>query len=296
MSDSEISKLKAQIQDLESEVEAREADLKRYRDELVSANSQLEVLIAQIRQELSITKKIQKVLVPTEFPNFPGFEMSYKFLPSKISGGDYYDLFEHKDRLRFGVIVASASGHSMSAILLTVLLKLTHQMESKKGAKPHEILGAIGSEMQSSAGDSDLADIFYGFIDRRSYTLSYSVLGEVAVYLKDGKTKEIKPLVVNSGPLAKNFNEKIETRKIKLNPHDMLVAVTQGITNSPNLEGEVFGKERLVEAIMARGEAGVHEVRNHIFHSVSQFCSGTEVSRDQTVIVLEVKDKVIRLA
>ncbi|MEO0335304.1 MAG: SpoIIE family protein phosphatase, partial [Pseudomonadota bacterium] len=266
------------------------------RAELVSANTQLEVLIGQIRQELSITKSIQKFLVPTEFPSVPGFEMSYKFVPSKISGGDYYDLFEHKDRLRFGVIVASASGHSMSAILLTVLLKLTHQMESKKGAKPHEILKAIEEEMKSSAGDADQADIFYGFIDRRSYTLSYSVLGEVSVFLKEGKTDQIKPLVSTTGPLRKSFDETIETQTVKLNPSDMLVAVTQGITGAEDQKGESFGRERLVEAIMARGHSGVHEVRNHIFHRVNQFASGQEVTRDQTVIVLEVKDKVIRLA
>ena len=179
---------------------------------------------------------------------------------------------------------------------MTVLLKLTHQMESKQGAKPHEILKAIGGEMKASASDSDQADIFYGFIDRRSYTLSYSVLGEVSVFLQDGKSSEIRPLVSKSGPIHKNFSDEIQTHKVKLNPSDMVVAVTQGITGAESLQGECFGKERLVEAIMARGDSGVHEVRNHIFHQVNQFVSGAEPTRDQTVIVLEVKDKVIRLA
>lgn len=296
MSDAENQKLKARIAELEQEVADRESDLKRYRDELATANVQLEELIGRIQQELRLTQKIQKVLVPTEFPGFPGFEMSSKFVPSKISGGDYYDLFEHKDKLRFGVIVASASGHSMSAILLTVLLKMTHQMEARKGAKPHEILQAISKEMAESASDSDEADIFYGLIDRRSYTLHYSVLGRVDVLLRDGKTGRIRHLQPESGPISKGFAHKIGTEKIELNPLDMLISVTRGVSSAQNLDGEEFGSERLVETVSSMGKCGVHEMRNGILQRIEKHSSGQEVKRDQTVVVLEVKDKVIRLA
>ncbi|MEK7356718.1 MAG: hypothetical protein AAB250_09725, partial [Bdellovibrionota bacterium] len=86
-----IVQLKARISELESELADRERDLSVFRDELAQANTQLERFIKQISQELRMASLIQKSLVPTEFPNIPGFEFSTKFVPSPISGGDYFD-------------------------------------------------------------------------------------------------------------------------------------------------------------------------------------------------------------
>ena len=94
--------LQSRISELEAELADRERDLTVFREELARANSQLERFIKQISQELKMASLIQKALVPTEFPNIPGFEFSTKFVPSVISGGDYFDIFEHEDKFRFG--------------------------------------------------------------------------------------------------------------------------------------------------------------------------------------------------
>src|SRR5687768_8579652 len=108
------------VAELEEELRERQADLKRFRDELSKANQRLEGLITRLHSELKLAHVIQKSLVPTEFPHITGFEFSTKFVPSSVSGGDYFDIFEHDDRFRFGVIVSSSNGHTMSALLLSV--------------------------------------------------------------------------------------------------------------------------------------------------------------------------------
>ena len=99
-----IESLQQRVRELEAELLEREKDLAVFRDELNRANEQLEQFIKQIGQELKIASLIQKALVPTEFPNIPGFEFSTKFVPSPISGGDYFDIFEHEDKFRFGIV------------------------------------------------------------------------------------------------------------------------------------------------------------------------------------------------
>src|SRR4051812_3967350 len=101
MADPKISLLEEPIKELESELADRNRDLATFRSELSKANTQLEKFIKQVAQELKIAGLIQKALVPTEFPNIPGFEFSTKFVPSSISGGDYFDIFEHEDKFRF---------------------------------------------------------------------------------------------------------------------------------------------------------------------------------------------------
>lgn len=292
----EIEQLRERIRELEAEVAERENDIATFRKELASANRKLEHLIAELNQELRIVHAMQKHIVPTEIPNIQGFEFSTKFVPSHHRGGDYYDIFEHDDRTRFGIIVASCSGHLMSALLLSVLLKITGRMEARKGADPHLIIQLIADELLPNVADTDSADIFYGLFDRRSFTLSYCRVGDVVALTQDYSTHELKLLKSSSGPLAKNFTPPTESQSLSLNPRDKLILCTRGLIESRNLEGQEFGQERLFKSILESTSRGVHELRNQIFFQVHKFTGGSEPQADRTVVVSEVKDRVIKLA
>lgn len=288
--------LRKRIQELEQEVAEREQDLSRFRQELLLANSKLEVLIHQLSQELKMAHLVQKKLVPTEFPHIPGFEFSTKFIPSAVSGGDYFDIFEHQDKFRFGVVAASSSGHAMSALFLSVLLRLTSQMEARKGAEPHKVLQSMAEELVPSIEDAASADVFYGLIDRRSYELTYCRMGEVHVLLHSKDTGKIQLIEQCSSPFVKNFNQKLKSKSLLLNSKDRLVICTKGLTVAVSPQGEQFGLERLSKAVLEGPVEGVHELRNHILYELHKFCGGHEPQRDQTILVLEVKDRVIKLA
>ncbi|MGE0764446.1 MAG: PP2C family protein-serine/threonine phosphatase [Bdellovibrionales bacterium] len=288
--------LKVRIQELEAEVREREKDVAKYRDELAKANGRLETLIAQIHQEIKLAHATQKALVPTEFPHVPGFEFSTKFVASMIRGGDYFDIFSHDDRLRFGVVLAGGSGHSMSALFLSVLLRFTGQMEARKGAEPHNIMKQMAAELVPNMEEGSRADIFYGLVDRRSYELSYCRLGEVVALHQAFADGELKLLESNAGPICPGFAEEFQSKTLALNPRDKLILCSPGVLEGQSLQGEPFGLPRLSRSIVEGGKRGVHEIRNQILYDVQKFTSGQEPLRDMTVVVVEVKDKVIKLA
>ena len=296
MAKDSVKELKERIRELELEVLEREKDISTFRSELSQANKKLEGLIAQINQELRVVYSIQKILVPTEIPNIPGFEFSSKFIPSHIRGGDYFDIFEHEDRSKFGIIVASCSGHVMSALLLSVLLKITGQMEARRGAEPHVIVKKIATELLGEIGESDSADIFYGVFDRRTFSLNYCRLGQVMGVMHDYSTKELKILKASGPTLAKGIDLELQTYSEPLNPRDRLIFCTRGVEESRNTEGQEYGQERLLRSILEGSPKGVHELRMQILYHVNRFSSGQEPPRDMTVVVSEVKDRVIKLA
>lgn len=288
--------LLARVAELEEEVRERQADLTRFREELGRANQRLEKLIAQLSQEVKLVHVVQKILMPTEFPNISGFEFSTKFVPSHVSGGDYFDIFEHQDRFRFGIIVSSASGHAMSALLLGVLLKMTGQIEAKRGSDPHQVLLDMNEQLKESMTADDQADIFYALVDRRNFEMKYVRAGNVIALHQNAATGEVQALDSGLGPLSADFVSPPSSGVVSLNPRDRVVLCTRGVIEARNTKGEAYGMERVTRSFLTGPKRGVHELRNHILYEVSKFSQGTEPVRDQTLVILEIKDKVIKLA
>jgi len=291
-----MERLKNKIKDLEAEIQEREKDLAIFRRELGQVNRQLEELIARLTRDLKIAQEIQRLLVPSEFPNIQGIEFSYKFVPSAIRGGDYFDIFEHEDKFRFGLILASGSGYGMSALLLSVLLNITAKMEARKGAEPHKIVKLIHDELATSLTPDDKADLFYALIDRRSFEMSYLNLGGVVAMYQEAKSGELSLLQSESKSLVKDMELPISSQTKVLSPKDRIILASPGIYACKNIDGEEFGQERLFKSILGSPKQGVHDLRNEVFISMNKFTTGVEAPRDQSLVVAEVKDRVIKLA
>lgn len=296
MPDQSSRHLEDRVRELEAELAERGRDLARFRDELTKANAQLEKFVQQIGQELKMAALIQKALVPTEFPNIPGFEFSTKFTPSSISGGDYFDIFEHEDKFRFGIVVANSSGYGMSALFLSVLLKMTGRLEARKGVAPEKILEAMARELVPHVHENDQANVFYGVIDRRGFDFTYACAGRVTALLFSYGANKLQRLEAGTEPFHRNFKGEFKSGTVSLNPRDRLIFCTEGLLKVSNPKGEMFGEERLYKAILGASKADVHEMRNEIFYQVEKFRSGREIPQDVTVVVSEVKDRVIKLA
>ncbi len=291
-----VTGLQQRVRELETELSDREKDLAVFRDELAKANSQLERFIRQISQELKMASLIQKALVPTEFPNIPGFEFSTKFTPSPISGGDYFDIFEHEDKFRFGIVLASSSGYSMSALFLSVLLKMTGQLEARKGTPPDRILEMMAKELVPTIQSHDQANVFYGVIDRRSFELTYSGAGKVVGLLFSYSAGKLQRLEWEAQPFQQGFQSELKSSSLSLGPRDRIILCSEGVIRAMNSKGEAFGEERLYKSILAAPRLGVHDLRNEIFYQLERFTQSRDLPQDVTVVVTEVKDRVIKLA
>ncbi len=296
-----IKLLEERVHELEAEVSARESDLSVFREQLQSANQTLEDLIDKLGADLRTATRIQKTLVPTEFPNIPGFEFSTKFVASPISGGDYFDVFEHDDRMKFGLVLASANGYGLSALLLTVLLRMTGQDEARRGLPANRIVQFIAEELEPSLGEGprgpDKASLLYGIVDRRTMGFSFSAMGPVYGGLYRPSTGKLERIKSEDSPIEKGSFTKLPVlQHLQLEAKDRLVLVSPGAVMVQNVSGESFGEERLLRAILTAPKDSVHDWRNEILFRIEQFAGERDIPRDVTVIVLEVKDRVIRLA
>ncbi|MBX2988577.1 MAG: SpoIIE family protein phosphatase [Bdellovibrionaceae bacterium] len=295
MSDKQ-DQLKEKIRELEGELAAKEAELAQMRLRLSATNVRLESVIDRIGHEIKLASKLQRLLSPVEMPNIAGFEFSTKFVPGTRSGGDYFDIFEHEDRLRFGIVLSSSSGYTMSALFLSVLMKISSKMEARRGLEPHEMIATIQREMGPEMKNDDRASLFYAVVDRRNFEMNYCSWGDTSAYLQLHGEDALTRLEAQAPALNKLSSVEARTMKVLLNPRDRLILCSDGVAKTANIEGKAWGESGLRDAIRSAPRQGVHELRNEILYRNENFSGKHEPDRDQTVLVLEVKDKVIKLA
>ena len=285
MSD-EVARLKAQFQ---TELQMKDQEIRLYKQELLKFSHQLDQVMIQISQDVDVLKKIQKVLTPTEIPTIPGFEFSRKFVYGSKVGGDYFDIFEHEDKMKFGVLLSSSSGYAMSALFLSLILKVSHLMEAKKGLSVEKVMAQIGLELKSTANSGDQTQAFYGVIDRRDLSLNFCAVGRVNGFLQ-APGQHLQILSSDSPAMGPSVAPVFKSVHLDLEPKSRLLLVTEGVL-------DVLSVDQISQCLLNLGaQSQVHDVRNEILLQC-QLKSGLDTPlRDQTVVVIEVKDRVIKLA
>jgi serine phosphatase RsbU (regulator of sigma subunit) len=173
---------------------------------------------------------------------------------------------------------------------------MTGKLEARKGAEPHLVVQSIAQEMMDEIEPDAKTDLFYALIDRRSFEMRFLRLGNVMAIVQAAGSHEFQILDSSGGPLAKDFKAPKESKKILLNPRDRVILFTRGILETVNAKGETFGLENVTRSLMTGPKRGVHEMRNHLLYEVQRFAQGQAPPRDLTVLILEVKEKVIKLA
>ena len=285
---SDDSANKKTIVKLEAELAQKNSEIIIYRQELMKISQKLDSLMSQVSDDTKVLSQVQKLLVPTEVPTIPGFEISRKFVYGSKVGGDYFDIFEHEDKMRFGVLVACSSGYAMSALFMSLILKVSHVLEAKKGNLPDKILQQIADEMKKLAKPDDLTSVFYAVIDRRDFSLQFCSAGKVnGFYL--APQKPIQVLKSAHSAFGQQFSEKLSLAKLDLDAKARLCVMTEGLT-------DILTTEEIAKIMTDNVKNGVHDLRNEILFQAQRKSKLEEPLRDQTVVVIEVKDRVIKLA
>lgn len=283
-------------EDLKQRVLELENQVRTYERLLKQANDKLLQLAGDLAVDLDWAVKLQKKLVPTELPKIKGFEFSSKFSPGMSQGGDYFDIFEHEDRWKFGIFLSSCSGYTVSSALMGILIKYSTQVEAKKGLKPDEFLKTMAAELLPGFKEKDKASFFYAAVDRKTLKLEYSSAGLISVYRQSMERETLDYLKPSAPELSLGSVPHFTNQTVTMESQDRLLFFTPGLVAAQNSKGESWGTERLLEAWRSSRSKPVHEIRNEIIYQQQKFTGTSDCQRDQSLIIVEVQEKIIKLA
>jgi len=242
----------------------------------------------RIESELKIARTIQMSFIPKRFPPFPDkdeFEIYASLEPAKEIGGDLYDFFLlDEDRLFF--VVGDVSDKGIPAALFMAVTKTLLKGTAEPQLKPSEILNRVNLELCQDNESNMFVTIFCGILNFKSGELLYSNAGHnPPLFVRASQTPEW--LKLPDGFFLGVFEEpQYHTEKIELQPGDLLLVYTDGVTEAINEEGELYNNQRLFETVRIYPDNAPEELVNNVVDSVKSFSRGVSQADDITVLAL----------
>jgi phosphoserine phosphatase RsbU/P len=235
---------------------------------------QAEETSRRYQQELSIAATIQQGLMGVTIPEVPFARLDGRNLSCKEIGGDFFDAVNTEDGLT--VVLADVSGKGVSAALLASTLQGMIYSQLVARMPLTEIVAAVNRFFTYKHIGEKYATVIIARI-RRDGELEYVNCGHVPPLLVCNH-EIIRPGHGNL-PVGLLADAVYESDRCNLHPGDRLVMVTDGVTEAENSRGDFFDNERL-ELAAKKGSL------DDIFAAVADFCGGTPLNDDCTVVEL----------
>ena len=249
----------------------------------------------RVEGELAAAQAIQMGLLPRRFPAFPDrhdIDVYARIEPARMVGGDLYDYLLIGESSRLFFLIADVAGKGIAAALLMAVTKeVIRDAVLTFGPALDRILAeanrktaAASAELQSEGGVFVTA--FAGILDLGSGEVDFASAGHDAPFVLGGKTG-LRRLVTEGGPplgAVDDFRFPIDHDRIE--PGEILLLYTDGITEAENANHTLYSSKRLIIALGKAPVADAQHVVAAIIDDVSRFVGGAEQADDMTVLAL----------
>ncbi len=243
-----------------------------------------EVSSKRLEEQLNIAREIQRSFLPYHDPSIPGYDIAGKNISSGQVGGDYYDFIRIVDS-HFGVAVGDVSGKGIPAALIMASFRASLIAEIRNNYSIRTICQKVNSLLCESLEPGNYVTAIYGVLDSRNHIFTFSNCGHnLPVLLR--ATGEVEFLREGGPVLGVAPDAVFEERALVVNPGDMMVFYTDGVTEVFNAEGVEFGLDRLVEVIRANRSKSAEQIEAAIYDVVKAYASEGHVFDDLTMVVI----------
>jgi phosphoserine phosphatase RsbU/P len=237
---------------------------------------------ARIDRDLQIAAEIQRALLPEPLFANAVVELAAASVPCRTVGGDFYDYFDVGGH-GFGFALGDVAGKGPAAALLAATVQANFAALAPLIVDPARAMDRMNRALLRRAVQARFATMYYGIVtvDGR---LHYCNCGqEPPIVVGRSGTQWLR----TGGPVLGLLPEaSYECGTIALDLGDVIVVVSDGVTEARNRSEEEFGRDRLVEAM--HGQHGVKPdvVLERLLAAVREFSQGAPQADDLTALVL----------
>ena len=240
-------------------------------------------------RDLAIAREIQKILLPSDAPDLKGFELSGLNLPARTLSGDYFDFLTVDDD-HLGIAIADVSGKGVPASLIMAMCRGALRSQSRGELSPSAVLRGVNRQLYPDMKQDMFISMAYVVLDRRSGEAVLARAGHDAPLLYravTGNAETMSPkgmaVGIDSGGV---FDRICADYPFMLDPGDLLLLYTDGLTEALDTGGTEYGVERLRQELCRMAPEGAAEILRHLSESVQKFTGDQPQHDDITLIAL----------
>ncbi len=292
--------LRQSFQTLEDRVEARTAELKTANAEISRLNTELKNENRRMGAELEVTRLMQQMILPRteELAGIPGLDIAGYMDPASEVGGDYYDVLVTEGQIKIGI--GDVTGHGLqSGVLMLMVQTAVRTLLACNEQDPIRFLAVLNrviyDNIQRMNADKNMT---LALLDYQDGSLKLSGSHEEMLIIRDnGQVERIGTHLLGLPlGLEADITDYVDQFEARMEPGDVVVLYTDGITEATNPEGEFYGLDRLCEQIKRHRHASAQVIQTAVIDHLREFIGSQEVYDDITLLVMKQRHPSVQLA
>ena len=278
---------------LESE-ERTIRDLEEKNRQLMQAYEDLKAAQAQViekeklEHELRVASKIQMSILPHKLPEMAGLDFGARIVPMSAVGGDFYD-FIPLDSDTLGIAVGDVSGHGVPAALFMALTVTLMRAEACHDCSPQQVLRGVNRQLLNMNTEGMFVTVLYGVLHRVTGEFTYVRAGHELPLLCQADGALIEPPLEHGQILGLFDDPHLPEQTMTLTPNSTLLLYTDGVIEAVDARAEMFGEERLQQAVKAIRDAPAQVTCERILERVMTHIHAVAQHDDITLLSVRIK-------
>jgi serine phosphatase RsbU (regulator of sigma subunit) len=234
--------------------------------------------------ELAAARDLQQSMLPKENPKRADLDIATFIRSSTEVGGDYYDFFAQPDGVIYSVC-GDATGHGVTSGMMVSVTKAG--LNGISPVKPNKILQRLNGVVKRIDLGTLRMSLNIAEITNDEVFLSSAAMPPI--YLYKSATKQVEEFMNNGLPLGGLRDEDFVLENRKFEAGDVLVQLSDGLPEAPNLAGEMYDYERLSNLIQSSCHLTAQEIIDVLIKSVDEWMQGKRNPDDITLVVTKKK-------
>jgi sigma-B regulation protein RsbU (phosphoserine phosphatase) len=245
---------------------------------------QKEQELFKLEEEYRMAKEIQLNILPKQLPAIEGYDIFAINIPAKEVGGDYYDFIKLTGN-RIAFCLGDITGKGLAAAMLMANLQATLRGQALTQNNVCDNIKNSNVLLFNSTAENRFATLFYGELDFENHTITFCNAGHDAPLslFKNNITR-----LTEGGLLMGCFDfAEFEQKDKQIEPGELLLIFSDGVTEAMNSNHEEFGEEKLIAIVKSKQDLKVKELIENIVAEVKVHSSKVEQSDDITLLAIK---------
>jgi sigma-B regulation protein RsbU (phosphoserine phosphatase) len=242
--------------------------------------------------ELRLASDVQMRLYPQKPMIIDGWDLAGVVIPAEQTCGDYYDFFEIAEG-QIAMAVGDVCGHGLGPALVMSEVRALLRSTASAGSGPAEMLNLANRALEKDLDSSSFVTLLLATLDPERGRIEWANAGHPAgmVVTADGRLKvELSSQTLPLGILPDLGLDGVCSAH--LDPGDVMLLITDGVTEYGEEFGEMFGVERVLEALIEVRDGSAEDITAHLVERVRRFCPHRQTD-DLTLLVLKAERKTL---